>query len=548
MDSKEAELHKKIQDLEYELGRLKKKKYGLVWEDKPEKFDKESENALPILKEKGGRYKDIISSPDEDFNILIEGDNYHSLSVLSYTHKDKVDVIYIDPPYNTGERDFIYNDKFVDKEDPFRHSKWISFIKKRLELSKKLLTEQGIIFISIDDNESSSLKLLCDEIFGADHFLGNLTWIKRTKSTNSGTAKKMIQQKTEYIYVYSNVPADSFCGFEMLYDDTKKKKYPHKGKFGSCRFENLEATDYGRKKRDTMKFPILGVAPRIGRRWQIGQDTADELVKLGKIELVEGVPMRAVYPEDEDSESFIPFWSHLENIGTAESGKEELKQIVGPEHGFDTVKPTDLINKILERFRDDVFVLDFFAGSGTTGESVLKMNDLKGGNRRFILCTNNDNLICENITFPRLNNVIKGYENQKGEKVEGLKGNLKYLKTDFLKIDKVNDNLRRKMVDRSTEILCLKENTFKSHKDLYIEKKSKIFDNSEKYTAILFDTFFFEEFVDEISKLKDKPVSVYVFSHTNTFPREEFGDLNIDFTVEAIPEKILETYKKIFNF
>jgi len=548
MDSKEAELHKKIQDLEYELGRLKKKKYGLVWEDKPEKFDKESENALPILKEKGGRYKDIISSPDEDFNILIEGDNYHSLSVLSYTHKDKVDVIYIDPPYNTGERDFIYNDKFVDKEDPFRHSKWISFIKKRLELSKKLLTEQGIIFISIDDNESSSLKLLCDEIFGADHFLGNLTWIKRTKSTNSGTAKKMIQQKTEYIYVYSNVPADSFCGFEMLYDDTKKKKYPHKGKFGSCRFENLEATDYGRKKRDTMKFPILGVAPRIGRRWQIGQDTADELVKLGKIELVEGVPMRAVYPEDEDSESFIPFWSHLENIGTAESGKEELKQIVGPEHGFDTVKPTDLINKILERFRDDVIVLDFFAGSGTTGESVLKMNDLKGGNRRFILCTNNDNLICENITFPRLNNVIKGYENQKGEKVEGLKGNLKYLKTDFLKIDKVNDNLRRKMVDRSTEILCLKENTFKSHKDLYIEKKSKIFDNSEKYTAILFDTFFFEEFVDEISKLKDKPVSVYVFSHTNTFPREEFGDLNIDFTVEAIPEKILETYKKIFNF
>ena len=138
----QEELLLEVENLKVEINKLKKqKRFGLVWEDKPEKFEKESENALPVLKEKGGKFKDVISEKGEDFNILIEGDNYHSLSVLNYTHRGKIDVIYIDPPYNTGNKDFRYNDYFVDKEDRFRHSKWLSFMSKRLKLAKNLLKQ-----------------------------------------------------------------------------------------------------------------------------------------------------------------------------------------------------------------------------------------------------------------------------------------------------------------------------------------------------------------------------------------------------------------------
>lgn len=164
------------------------------------------------------------------------------------------------------------------------------------------------------------------------------------------------------------------------------------------------------------------------------------------------------------------------------------------------------------------------------------------------MCTNNEGSdglkICEDITYERIRKVIKGYKN----KYKGLGGNLKYLQTDFIKIDKTTDNLRKKMVDRSTEVLCLKENTFNLYKDNYKKQRSKFFENNSKYTAILFDLFYFEDFVEELRSLKDKPVSIYVFSHTDNFSKEEFGDLGIDFSVEPIPEKILETYKKIFNF
>jgi hypothetical protein len=272
-------------ELVKELKRIKETTYGLVWHrDVPqEKIDvlinpdartpeemfanEVAGKPFPVLKEV--KNKEVVSDKKDQTHILIEGDNYHSLAVLNFTHQEAIDVIYIDPPYNTGENDFIYNDNFVDKDDPYRHSKWLSFMEKRLKLAFPLLKQNGVIFISIDNNEFAQLKLLCDEIFDEKNFLGCLTWIKRTKSTNSGKAKKMIQQKTEYVFVYGRQSAMNFEGFNLMYSEATKK-YPHNGKLGKCRFENLEATDYGRKKRDTMKFPILGVKPREGRRWQIG--------------------------------------------------------------------------------------------------------------------------------------------------------------------------------------------------------------------------------------------------------------------------------------
>src|SRR3972149_10426210 len=149
-----------------------RKKYGLIWDEEKvkEQFEKDAENALPVLKEISS--KEIIDKDtSKPVNILIEGDNYHALSVLNFTHQGKIDVIYIDPPYNTGQNDFKYNDDYVEKDDSYRHSKWLSFMSKRLRLAKNLLKDEGIIFISIDDNESAQLKLLCNEIFGEDNLL-----------------------------------------------------------------------------------------------------------------------------------------------------------------------------------------------------------------------------------------------------------------------------------------------------------------------------------------------------------------------------------------
>jgi adenine-specific DNA-methyltransferase len=523
-----------------------RKKYGLIWdEDKvKEQFEKDAENALPVLKEVKGKE---ISARDESrpVNILIEGDNYHALSVLNFTHQGKVDVIYIDPPYNTGEGDFKYNDKWVDKTDIWRHSKWLSFIAKRIRLAKTLLSNDGVIFISIDDNEFAQLKLLMNEIFGESNYYGCITWIKRTKSTNSGKAKKMLQQKTEYILAYGTKPTDTFEGFELIYSG-EQKKYPHKGKFGSCRFENLEATDYGRKKRDTMKFPILGVKPRDGRRWQIGKETADQMVKDGKIELIDGVPMRAVYPDDEESESFIPFWSHLENVGTAETGKQELNEIIGPDHGFDTVKPTPLLKTIFERFKKDITVLDFFAGTGTTGQVVMEMNK-DGGKRQFILCTNDDGGICTDVCYPRISNVIKGYKTtSKKDVVEGLNTSLKYFKTKFIKKTANKDDLKIRITKECTEMLCLREGIFE---EIKTTDDYRIFQKGNKILAAYYslDRKTLSELKKELNKLEgDKTFYCFTLDPLGLNKKDFSGWKNV--TVEPIPQKILDVYKQIYEY
>src|SRR4030042_2496424 len=190
MTDKEQKLQSKIIALEKEIERLKKsvkkKKYGLVWMDVPEAFEDDLENKLPILTEVKDRA--IINDDGKPKHILIEGDNYHALTCLNYTHKEKIDLIYIDPPYNTGSDGFRYKDKRlldrfpdgqeVPKDHPFRHTYWLSFMRKRLELSRSLLSNIGIIIIHIDENEFLNLCLLCDEVFGVNNNLGIIVWNK----------------------------------------------------------------------------------------------------------------------------------------------------------------------------------------------------------------------------------------------------------------------------------------------------------------------------------------------------------------------------------
>lgn len=183
------------------LGLLRENKsYGLVWEDKPEDIEERLRDELPILTEVPER---AIISEDKDApnHILIEGDNLEALATLAYTHEGKIDVIYIDPPYNTGNKDFIYNDSYVDKEDSYRHSKWLSFMSRRLKIAKKLLSDRGVIFISIDDNEQAQLKLLCDEVFGNKNFIADLVWSNQEGGGSSDS--RLFRIKHEHIIVFS---------------------------------------------------------------------------------------------------------------------------------------------------------------------------------------------------------------------------------------------------------------------------------------------------------------------------------------------------------
>ena len=197
-----------------------KKRYGLVWEESEEEAQEIMQEYLPVFKEDESKRLDSVPEGSPN-HVLIEGDNLNALTALTYTHAGKIDVIYIDPPYNTGNKDFVYNDSFVDKEDGYRHSKWLSFMDKRLKIAKKLLSDKGVIFISIDDNEQASLRLLCDEVFGEHNCLVNMVW-----DLGSGTSAGHFTRAHEYILVYAlnrnNIP--NFSGGEGVIDDRAIKK------------------------------------------------------------------------------------------------------------------------------------------------------------------------------------------------------------------------------------------------------------------------------------------------------------------------------------
>jgi len=381
-----------------------RERYGLAWPGKAECFKTIQAPSMGTL----------LPTPDEsvDFdtteNLIIEGDNLEVLKLMQKAYLGKVKMIYIDPPYNTGN-DFIYPDNYTEslqtyleytgqvdssgkkfgtnsEADGRYHSKWLSMMYPRLYLARNLMQEDGLIFISMDDHELENLRRICDDVFGEASFVGMLTWTTTTQPDNIGRARFGLQQNIEYVIVYSRCPSIELPPF-ILASNGQERKYPHQGRFGACRFEIIERAFDGAYARPTLRFPILGIMPREGKQWQIGEETAKDLESRGRLEIIDGIVKRAVYPEDEADEQtgLMPFWSHLERVGTSQAGKAELTRILGRSHGFDTVKPVDLIAEILSHLPDDSLVLDFFAGSGTTAQAVLNANAIDNGKRRFIL-------------------------------------------------------------------------------------------------------------------------------------------------------------------
>ena len=545
-DLSKEELFSYAKELEEKLKR--KTKYGLVWEDKSEDVVLECETKYPILK--NIKERSIRNDTTSPVNVLIEGDNYHALQILNYTHKGKVDVIYIDPPYNTGNKDFIYNDNFVDGEDGYRHSKWLSFMERRLKLAKDLLKDTGVIFISIDDNEQAQLRLLCDGVFGEGNFVNNIS-VKTSEVSGvkmTHTSKKLPKIK-EYILVYSKLP------YVIKLDPVKINKTDDINKFKS--YSKYYSNIILNKEDNVSNWKIISIIDYLKNK-KISEDdllnfkieNADKIVyrtnnksfskytfdtKIAKIisptglEYVWWEGKQMLFLSDYLDEGICDLWTDISTINL----NKEILELNTFSNGQ---KPLALIERVMKLAGNkNALILDFFAGSGTTGHAVLDLNKEDGGNRQFILVTNNgdeksEHKIAENITYERLKRVMNGYKNKKGEQVEGLGGNLEYLKCDFIDRVKHEDNMKFNLSKNSTDLISLKEGIF----DINITKPSyKIINNTAHSTAIYYgiDDVDLDNMYKDLEKFAGTK-SAYIFSLGN--PKEtieklkEWKNINIE--------------------
>ena len=439
---------------------IKIKKYGLVYEEHKEEIDETLENCVPILVEEN----DLFINNDGQMNFLIEGDNLASLTLLEKTHKGKIDFIYIDPPYNTGKEDFIYNDKYVDDEDSFRHSKWSSFMKKRLVKAQQLLADDGVIFISIDDNEYAPLKLLCDDIFGVQNCL-SIHHIQVRYANKSLNEKKDFQEVCEYVLIY----AKNILNFHANkpYEEYDLNAFCYQIKeIGACEEDIIGGKNVKIFKKGT--YEIIkhneGNVNLLKATWASGsvvkgnasgkyfethlkpRKSVDGLGTLYKVDGIgeDGLGYRYFTGPLKESATQGLFYSGVPLVRLEEIAKGEARKYrpisnfydFSPDFGnirheggvgFNSgKKPTKMLKQFLNYHkRKDITVLDFFAGSASTGHAVIALNNEDGGNRKFIMCTSPEKDICRTIAYPRLKNVIEENKNT----------SLKYFKVEYLPIE-----------------------------------------------------------------------------------------------------------------
>lgn len=536
-----------------ELEKLKKrKKFGIVWEDKPEDVVVRCKNELPILEEV--KDKAIVKGDGQSTNLFIEGDNYHALSVLNYTHARKIDLIYIDPPYNTGAKDWKYNNNYVDENDAYRHSKWLSMMNNRLRLAKNLLKKDGVLICTIDKNENATLLMLLIEIFPGHDV---------TSVVIEHNPKGLPSRNFSYSHEYAHFVIPK--GLSLVGKNPETK-------VDTRNLRRAGRASY-RSERPTMFYPIYvkdGKVVRIGsipdktfhpgkraifkdngeievypiddrgkeRRWHFGLDSIED--HLERIEVkyskedcqlyVTAVPAR-----------YKTVWTGGD-LDAGKYGTTLVKNIIGVEFPFP--KSLYATSKTLETIlhsRKDAIVLDFFAGSGTTAHAVIMMNKKYQLNHQFIICTNNENGIAEQICYPRINKVIKGVEGLSD--ITGFPTNLRYYKTGFVPAKQTDKN-KLFLVSKSTEMLCLKEDC---HELIKKEKHFKLFNNGRnKYLGIIYDDEGIEDFKNEVKKL-GKRINTYVFSLDDSAREEEFEDVIDLVELKPIPEVILNVYRRIFK-
>ena len=490
--------HKDDDDVLIALGEIERelnaKKYGLIWEQHEEAVDVMMRTHIPVFTEDAS--KEITCDESGVYNFLLEGDNLHSLRLLEKTHRDRIDVIYIDPPYNTGSKDFVYDDAYVDDNDGYKHSKWLSFMNQRLLSARNLLKKDGVLVISIGYQEVNNLMLLCQEIF-SDRQVACVTIQTSGGKPNGG-----------FTYVHEYI-------IFVTPNDFQPRKMSFTGGISRSPFEGLTLSTFDKTTRPNQAYPIfidretmniVGVGKSLTERvnegtysgeladfpfdfdeapegtaalWPISSKGAECVWRLiperlkndwekgylkvsknkskvnpneysvqylpegviskinsGELEVVgqePGAPT-LVFGENKTVGGEIPtIWTEKDFHTT--KGTAAIKEIFGDKR-FSYPKPLELIVEILRAVtKTDSVVLDFFAGSGTTGQACLELNKQDSGNRRFIVCTNNEGDICNNVTYPRLQTIISGVRIDGSTYSDGIPANLKYYRTDFVPRD-----------------------------------------------------------------------------------------------------------------
>src|SRR5574344_3001517 len=542
---------------------LTKKKYGLIWEEHQERVDKELETQIPTFEEI--KDKEIVSNENDKFNFLIEGDNLHSLYLLEKTHKEKIDVIYIDPPYNTGINDFIYNDSFVDEEDGYRHSKWLSFMQKRLKLSKDLLSNDGYIFININDIEVAQLRILCDDIFGEENFVNLISVkMKNNAGASGGEEDKKLKKNIEYILIYSKNQIQAKV-FNKIYSYTKlddlleyyrvnniswkytslikdlgTKEYCCSAFDGSGEEikvfkrnnpiissvskiaieENITEYEVYKKYVDkifTTAMPQSSIRPRVidalnNSNYSIDKNSLYSIEYITK----SGKNKGKIYEQFYKGEK-LRLFSWLKDVTEVQNGdiyKADIKGTYWDGYNLNNLtkegnvkfengkKPLKLIQDIIEMSTDkNSIVLDFFAGSGTTAQAVIEANKKDNGSRKFILCTNNEKNICDNITFKRLKNMSQGYTNY-----SKVKFNLKYYRCTYIpRINIENENNKRIIYldedeldtfSNNKEAMNVCDKVYISSDILLTAKQEKIFEDNNIEVYIIPEYYFKDEIME----------------------------------------------------
>ena len=539
-DEKTNDLNKvfpKKEDLIDLLEELKNtKEYGLVWDKERELEDVvvECENKTPYLKYV--KEKSVKEKGNSQNNILIEGDNYASLLALNQTHRGKVDVVYIDPPYNTGARDWKYNNDFVLKEDNYKHSKWLSMMEKRLLLAKDLLSEKGFICLAIDHYELFYLGCLCDSIFGEENRCGVVTVVHHPASRTNET---YFATNNEFILVYAKGELSLLKNFPI--DSKTIKSFNLQDEKGFYNLTNFMRSGEGmnarRKDRPKQFYPIYvseclskitlekfdnsyevyPVYNDIEWVWRYSRDGFSKLINANEIIAKNNNNRISLYKKRrlEEHKGHKARTTWVDNRYNATYHGAILLKTILKSKKFDYPKSLYAVLDFLKiTSQKDSVILDFFAGSGTTGHATLQLNKEDKGKRKFILCTNNENNICEEVTYERIKKVIQGYKkNGNGEFIEGLGGRLEYYKIDFINkinVNSITENDKFRISRKIGVLLGLKEDCLDEVE--FSKGRYQIFKNDKgKFTGIYFEENFdkMEEFRE---KLKGKKGVFYSYS------------------------------------
>ena len=551
------QLIKYIEELQEQL---KSEKYGLYWDkniDEEKEIKKIIQN-IPIIERKQAFFN------YKNNNILIEGDNYHSLCTLKFILSEKVDIVYIDPPYNTLINDFKYNDKYVGEDDGYKHSKWLSFMEKRLKIAKDLLADNGAIFISIDEHEFCQLKILCDQIFGENNFVSCFT-----RNSSSGEKTSIYNINTNQDYVLFYVKKSSYFKEHKLIKGVKKD---------FSEYSNPDNDPNGPWKKDSLiikidggrygfaRYPITNpytgetYLPPVAldesdrKQWHYVKETFDKLVKNGQVVFEKNKNYKGKYgfyikkylKDVTSDKSNISSLFLLDSQYQNANGTRMLKKIFNRNNVFPYSKPVSLIKALIDLIdKKDALILDFFAGSGTTGQAVLELNKEDGGNRRFILCTNNEGGICSEVTYPRLKTVITGIRDDGTKYSDGISENLVYYKSDFIKDSNNIDQSKYCLVEKVDELLCISEDVF-----IPLERNdysSHYISNDETRHMFIYSDYYnetkFKEFKQRVLSSTGTKI-VYIFSSDNNVDETLFQGAK-GVKVKPIPSKIYEIYKEI---